>query len=169
MDGAALEVVFDGVVGEIEEELAESVAVGVDGDWDGGVDGDFEAVGVAEDIDVFSEVVDEEVEADWFGAEFDLMGVCFGEEGEARDDAVEAEGFVLPCEELFAFVIREGGVEEGAFEACVEDGEWGFEFVGGVEGEAADALEGLVESGGEVIEDPCEAVDFVAAAGDGEG
>ena len=49
--------------------LAETVAVCVDGDWDGGVDGDFEAVGVAEDIDVFGEVIDEEVEAvaDVFG------------------------------------------------------------------------------------------------------
>lgn len=83
MDGAAGEVVFDGVVGEVEEELAEPVAVCVDGDWDGGVDGDFEAVGVAEDIDVFGEVIDEEVESDGFRAEFDLMGVGFGEEGEA--------------------------------------------------------------------------------------
>ena len=96
MDGAAGLVVFYGVVGEIEEELAEPVTVCVDGDWGGGVDGDFEAIGVAEDIDVFCEVIDEEIEPDWFRAEFDLMGVGFGEEGEAGDDAVEAEGFVLP-------------------------------------------------------------------------
>jgi hypothetical protein len=96
VDGAAGLVVFYGVVGEIEEELAEPVTVCVDGDWGGGVDGDFEAIGVAEDIDVFSEVIDEKVESDWFRAEFDLMGVGFGEEGEAGDDAVEAEGFVLP-------------------------------------------------------------------------
>lgn len=69
---------------------------------------------------------------------------------------------------MFAFVFLERGVEEGAFEACVEDGERGFEFVGGVEGEAADALERLVEPCGEAVEDPCEPVDFVAATGDGQ-
>jgi hypothetical protein len=149
--------------------LAEAVAVGEDGDrlWDGA--GDLEIGGLAEGSGVFGEVLEKGAEFDGFRLENDLLGIGSGEEGEAGDDAVEAEGFVLPRQELFPFFLRELGVEKGALESGVQDCQWGFKFVGSVEGESTDAFERFGEAGGEVIEDPCEAVHFVAAAGDGEG
>jgi len=92
-----------------------------------------------------------------------LGGVGFGEQGEAVHDLGEALDFIQLALQLLAARGGQGGILQRGLEFGMDDGQGRLEFVRGVEGELAHALESIVQARRHCVEDLGQAVEFIAA------
>ena len=161
-------VVLDGVVGEVQQQLAQTVAVAADGQLLAGGQADLDVRALGEALGVGHGVAHEFVQPHRLERERDLAGIRLGEQREAVHDLAEALDFIQLAVQPLALRVREGLLAPGGLQLAVHDRERRLEFVRGVERELADALERLVQARGHGVEDLGQPVQLVAVAGAGQ-
>lgn len=165
LDASLLRGELDGVIEQDANDATERL--GVAGDWTGatGVNGKLDVPGIGEDAHFLDSFLDSRGEVHGLQGEASLANVGTGEKKEIGEQLSSAFGFRVNAMPGSFVLFNGAGTILHEFGSCLDNGNRGAEFVGGIGGEFGNAVEGGFKAMEHVVEHRREPVELIADAG----